>query len=55
MLYFAHPQGRNLLSGDMLDYIPDQNVDSTAAQELQRTAIEDPAVLLGWQVRAGTP
>ena len=42
--------GRNLLSGDMLEYLQNENVSSEEAQELKNTAAEDPSVLLGWQV-----
>ena len=42
--------GRNLLSGDMLDYIPEENVDNPTADGLKTASTEDPTVLLGWQV-----
>jgi hypothetical protein len=43
-------QGRNLLSGDMLEYKPDENCDNAAATELKERSAEDPTLLLGWQV-----
>jgi hypothetical protein len=43
-------QGRNLLSGTMLDFIPDENISISDASSLKATAQEDPTVLLGWQV-----
>lgn len=42
--------GRNLLSGDMLEYVQNENVSNDEAQELKNTAAEDPTALLGWQV-----
>lgn len=44
-------QGRNLLSGDMLDYLPEENIDSVTADALKISSQGDPCVLLGWQVR----
>lgn len=44
-------QGRNLLSGDMLEYVENENVDLEAAQALKNASVDDPAVLLGWQVK----
>lgn len=42
--------GRNLLSGNMCEYIKEESVDGTAAEQLKEASIVDPHVLLGWQI-----
>lgn len=46
-----YEQGRNLLSGDMLEYKEHENVDNAAADALKQQSADDPLCLLGWQVR----
>lgn len=42
--------GRNLLSGNMLDYIKDECVDNKEAMQLKKDSVDNPLCLLGWQV-----
>lgn len=42
--------GRNLLSGNMLDYIKEECVDAKIAQEIKDASVDQPHILLGWQV-----
>lgn len=42
--------GRNLLSGNMCDYIKEESVDGTAAEQLKEASTVDPHILLGWQI-----
>ncbi len=42
--------GRNMLSGNMLEYIRDECVDGKTANGLKDASGDNPHVLLGWQV-----
>jgi len=42
--------GRNLLSAGMLDYVKNETVDSKQAQIIKKESVNNPNILLGWQV-----
>ncbi len=43
--------GRNLLSGNMCEYIKDECIPGSEAEQLKDASTKDPYLLLGWQVR----
>eukprot|EP01031_Cornospumella_fuschlensis_P034739 gene34738-42065_t len=42
--------GRNLLSVDMLAYNKAESVDNQQAEQLRKAAVDNPSLLLGWQI-----
>jgi hypothetical protein len=48
---FEVDSGKNLLNASMLEYIRDACVDKVEADALKEESLNDPLVLVGWQVR----
>lgn len=42
--------GRNLLSSEMLEFVKELSVDNQSAEAIRQASVEDPNILLGWQV-----
>lgn len=42
--------GRNLLSSDMLTFVKEESLDNQSADTLRVSAVDNPALLLGWQI-----
>ncbi len=47
--------GRNLLSGNMLEFIKEDSLEGTAAEALKEESVNNPHAILGWQVSLSFP